>query len=501
MVTSECEPFAKSGGLADVVDALARALGDLGHEVDVYLPRYRDLRPPAPAERSLLTVPLPAPPDAPGARSGAIMEAVEVLTAGADGYRLRLVDHAPSFDRAGYYGEAGADYPDNGARFALLGRAALETIRAEGGGVAVLHGHDWQAGPAVLLRDFAWGSDPVLAGMATVVTCHNLAYHGWVPRERARALGLPAHVGKADGVDLLREEVARADMVNTVSPNYAVESRTPEYGGGLDDVLRARGDTYTGILNGIDSRLWDPETDGTLAERFSSADPAGKLACKRDLASRLGLDDRGGQRGGWGGRGAPIFGMVGRLDPQKGFDLLAGAAQAMLDDGARIVVLGTGDERLVRGLRQLAVRRPGRVAILDRFDRDEARRIYAGSDLLLMPSRFEPCGQSQMIAMRYGTVPVVRSTGGLADTVTDADARPDEGDGFAFVPAEPAALAAAARRAIAAYRDEGRWAALISRAMRRDFSWAASAPHYVDAYEQAIAIRRGSARAAPRRPS
>ncbi len=160
MVTSECEPFAKSGGLADVVDALARALGDLGHDVDVYLPRYRDLRPPAPAKRSLLTVPLPAPPDAPGARSGAIMEAVEVLTAGADGYRLRLVDHAPSFDRAGYYGEAGADYPDNGARFALLGRAALETIRAEGGGVAVLHGHDWQAGPAVLLRDFAWGSDP-----------------------------------------------------------------------------------------------------------------------------------------------------------------------------------------------------------------------------------------------------------------------------------------------------------------------------------------------------
>ncbi len=483
MVSSECEPFAKTGGLADVVDALARALGELGHEVDVYLPRYRGLEPPGPAERTRLEMP------APGVR-GTAAASVDVLSARADGYRLRLVDHPASFDRANYYGE-GSDYPDNGARFALLGRAALETIRAEGGGVAVLHGHDWQAGPAVLLRDHVYGSDPVLDGMATMVTCHNLAYHGWVPRERAAALGLPPGVGKADGVDLLREEVREADMVNTVSPTYAEESRTPEYGAGLDDVLRERGETYVGILNGIDLRLWDPETDEALVERFSTVYLAGKRACKQDLAVRLGVDafPESDGRERWGARGAPLFGLVGRLDPQKGFDLLTGAAEALVRAGGRIVILGTGDARLIRDLRELAERWRDRIVILERFDRDEARRIYAGSDLLLMPSRFEPCGQSQMIAMRYGTIPLVRRTGGLADTVIDADDRPEEGDGFVFTPPDPEALAQAARRAIAAYRDETRWAAIVQRAMDRDFGWTASAPRYLDAYERAIAIR------------
>ncbi len=508
MVSSECEPFAKTGGLADVVDALARALGELGHEVDVYLPRYRGLQPPGSPERSLLTVPQPAPPSASDTQGSTVGEVVEVLTARADGYRLRLVDHAASLDRAGYYGEGGSDYPDNGARFALLGRAALEAIRAEGGGVAVLHGHDWPAGPAVLLRDFAYGADPALTGMATMVTCHNLAYHGWVPREQAWALGLPADVGTADGVDLLREEVARADIVNTVSPNYAAQSmksrvrRWPRRRASPEG-RHVHRDPQWHRLAAV-----GPRDRRGLTERFSSADPAGKLACKRDLAFRLGIDvfpapgdargarddGRSGQGDDWGERGAPLFGMVGRLDPQKGLDLLAGAAETMLEDGARIVVLGTGDGRLVRSLQLLAARRPDRVAILDRFDRDEARRIYAGSDLLLMPSWSEPCGQSQMLAMRYGTIPIVRSTGGLADTVTDADARPDEGDGFVFLPAEPSALAAAARHAIVAYHDECRWRVLVARAMHRDFSWAVSAPRYVEAYERAVAIRLRSER-------
>ena len=504
MVSSECEPFAKTGGLADVVDALARALGGLGHEVDVYLPKYRGLEPPGPVERTLLAVPGREPPGA--GRGGAMADAmVGLLTSRANGYRLRLVDHPWSFDRAAYYGEGGSDYADNGARFALLGRAALEAIRSEGGGVGVLHGHDWQSGPAVLLDQYRYGADPALSGMATVVTCHNLAYHGWVPRERAWALDLPADVGRPDGVDLLREAVARADIVNTVSPTYAEESRTPEYGAGLDDVLRARGDRYTGILNGIDRRLWDPETDEALPARFSAADRAGKADCKRELCERLGIDavaaggtaTADGLPGAtaWGERGAPLFGMVGRLDPQKGFDLLTGAADSLLRDGARLVILGTGDERLVAGLRDTAARWPGRVVILERFDRDEARRVYAASDMLLMPSRFEPCGQSQMIAMRYGTIPLVRRTGGLADTVRDADEDVSAGDGFVFGAADPSALAAAASRAVAAYRVAPRWHAIMARAMARDFSWDASAPRYVEAYERAIAIR-DAARAA-----
>lgn len=489
MVSSECEPFAKTGGLADVVDALSRALGELGHEVDVYLPRYRGLEPPAGSVRTTLAVPVARAPAVQAVERGPDDTAVvELLTGRANGYRLRLVDHPASFDRAGYYGEAGADYADNGARFALLGRAALEAIRADGGGVSVLHGHDWQAGPALLLRDLRFADEPAFEGMATVETCHNLAYHGWVPRERAWALDVPSTVGKHDGVDLLREAVSRADIVNTVSPTYARESLGEEYGAGLDDIFRARRETYLGILNGIDPRLWNPETDDALPARFTAADLSGKAEDKRELCARLRLDAAGA-----GERGAPLFGLVGRLDPQKGFDLLAGAAEAMLADGARMVILGTGDDRLIAGLRETSERWPGRVAILEKFDRDEARRVYAASDLLLMPSRFEPCGQSQMIAMRYGTIPVVRKTGGLADTVVDADARPDQGDGFVFEPADPAALAGAARRAIAAYGDEARWRKIVARAMSRDFSWTTSAPRYVDAYERAIAIRRGKA--------
>ena len=486
MIASECEPFAKTGGLADVVDALSRALGGLGHEVDVYLPLYRGVRPPGgPLERKTLAVPLPAEPAAPRASADA-STSVDVVTGGADGYRIRLVDHPASFDRPDYYVESpGHDYPDNGARFALLGRTALEMIRAEARPVDVLHGHDWQAGPAILSLASRYAGDPAFAGTATIETVHNLAFHGWQPRARAWQLDLPAGAGTADGVDLLGEAIARAGMANTVSPTYAVESRTPEFGAGLDGVLRARGDRYIGILNGIDPDLWDPATDPALPARFTAADPAGKAACRADLAARHGLDLQDA--------GTPLFGMVGRLDPQKGFDLLTAAAPALVGIGARLLVLGTGDATLVQGLRAAGAATPGRIAIVERFDRDEARRIYAGSDVLLMPSRFEPSGQSQMIALRYGTVPLVRRTGGLADSIVDADADPARGNGFAFGPAQPGALADAARRTIAAYRDRPRWRDLVRRGMAEDFSWSRSVRAYVAAYERAIAIRRQAA--------
>ncbi len=470
MVSAECEPFAKTGGLADVVDALARALGGLGHDVDVFLPRYRGLDPVAGSER--MSVELP---------SGA----AGVWTGQADGYRIRLVDHPASFDRAGYYGEDGADYPDNGARFALLGHAALAALTVDDAPVDVVHGHDWQAGPVLLSMARVPQTGP-LATTATMLTCHNLAYHGWVPRDRVAGLGLgeaaAARLGKPDGIDLLREAIRATDVVNTVSPTYARESRTPEYGAGLDDALRARGDRYLGILNGIDTGVWDPATDAALPAGYSREDVDGKAACRADLCARHGLDP-----------GGPIFGVVGRLDPMKGFDLVAAAAPALLEMGARIIVLGTGDERLVRDLAALAADRPDRVVVLERFDRDEARRIYAGSDAFVMPSRFEPSGQGQLIALRYGTVPLVRHTGGLADTVfdADADAGPDPGNGFVFGPAEPAALAAAARRLVARYADPERWRELMLRCMSEDHSWAGPARRYEAAYHLAIdSVRR-----------
>jgi len=497
MVASECEPFAKTGGLADVVDALARALGRAGHEVDVYIPLYRGLVPPAgPLERTVLALPEPQPPAVAGVIGGDGSTIVELVTGQADGYRIRLVDHPFSFDRPDYYVEGGRDYPDNGARFSILGRACLETIRREGRRVHVLHGHDWEAAPAILSLGSRYAADPTVSPIATVLTAHNLAYHGWIAADRAWSLDLLPDAGYPEGVDLLREAVGRADVVTTVSPTFAAESRTAEYGSGTDDLLRALGDRYVGILNGIDRGLWDPATDSDLPRTFSAADPSNKAFDKIDLAGRLGVDllappDRE-PRATWGPRGAPVFGMVGRLDPQKGFDMLAEAAGRLVTLGARLIVLGTGDHRLVEGLHRVAAERPGRIVVLDRFDRIEARRIYAGADVLLMPSRFEPCGQSQMIAMRYGTLPLVRRTGGLADTVVDADASPGNGTGFAFDEARPEALVDAARRTIAAYRDEPRWLELRARAMSMDFSWARAVPAYEAAYRRAIALRSGS---------
>ena len=469
MVASECEPFAKTGGLADVVDALSRALGTLGHEVDVYLPRYRGVDPPGSAQGLPLVVP-----------TGTGEVAVTLLTSQAAGYRLRLVDHPPSFDRSDFYVADGTDYPDNGARFALLGRAAIETMRAERRPVEILHGHDWEAAPALLLLRHRYSADQIVGGIATVLTCHNLAYHGWVPRNQvAGQLDLPPEVGKQEGVDLLREGILAADIVNTVSPTFARESLTPEFGAGVYDVLRSLGDRYLGIINGVDTELWNPATDSALPARYSAVDMYGKRRCRSALCAELGIDP-----------GGPLLGMVGRLDPQKGFDLLAAAAPSLLDAGARICVLGTGDHRLIGRLSELASDRPTQLAVLDRFDRDLARRIYAGADIFLMPSRFEPCGQGQMIALRYGTIPVVRETGGLADTIFDADEDPEAGNGFSFGPADPDALADACRRAMSARADSDRWRGLQRRAMAADHSWRGPAREYASAYRRAIDLAR-----------
>mgnify|MGYP001828180176 FL=1 len=475
MVASECEPWAKTGGLADVVDALSRALAipdpaGPGHEVDVYLPWYRGLTPPADLVPLELRVPAGSPDGEPA------HETVTLWSGEADGYRLRLVEHAPSFDRDSYYMAGSTDYRDNPARFTLLGRAALEAIRAEARPVDVIHGHDWQAGPALLSLRHRYAGDPLLSRAATMLTCHNLAYHGWTFRADAWQLDLPERVGKHDGVDLLREAIKTADMVNTVSPNYARESLTPEFGAGLDDALRDRGDRYIGIINGIDTGLWDPSTDPTLVAPYDSSDVAPKALTRADLMERNGLDP-----------GGPLLGLIGRLDPQKGFDLVTGAAPELVAMGARLIVLGTGHEQLVAGLVELSEQHPGRIAVLERFDRDEARCIYAGADLFLMPSRFEPCGQGQLIAMRYATPPVVRHSGGLADTVIDADVDPARGTGFVFGPATPEALVDAVRRALAALADEARFRHIQANAMARDNSWRVPAAEYEAAYRRAIA--------------
>jgi len=497
-IAAECEPWAKTGGLADVVDALARALGRLGGDViepiDVFLPRYAGMA--SGGAGSGGASPASAPPGATGreirlrvpdplAADGTTE--VGIVDLSGDGYRVRLVDHPPAFDRPGIYGDADGDYPDNAWRFGLFCRAALEMLRVERRRVDVLHLHDWHAVPALLARDRWYRDDPVIDPAAVLLTVHNLAYHGWTPRDRLPQLGLvPGDrivAADAAGIDLLWAGIERAELVNTVSPGFAAEALTPEYGRGLDGVLRARGDRFFGIQNGLDTEAWDPAIDADIAAPYSRVDRTGKATCRRDLLARVGLDpdDPG-----------PVLAMIGRLDPQKGFDLLADAAPTLIERGARLVVLGAGDGGVVDGLRRLEAARPDRVVLIEAFDRLLARRIYAGADLLAMPSRFEPSGLAQLIALRYGTPPIVRRTGGLRDTVVDEYVNPGRGTGFAFDYPTVDGLVWAAEQALAAFADRRRWAGIVERGMAADFGWErGSAPRYVEAYRRAMAIRAG----------
>ena len=483
MLAAECEPWAKTGGLADVVDALARSLGrlpdagaGLATPVDVFLPRYRSVPVPASAEQEPpLWIENPA-------IGGEPLE-VHVVNVEADGYWLRLIDVPSAFDRDAFY-----DHPDDPWRFAVFCRAALAVMRRDELAIDVLHIHDWHTGPVLLERvrmDAA--GDPFFARTAVMLTLHNLAYHGWVPLPQFFQLGVTAGTALAganpDGLDLLLTAIDGADLINTVSPGFAAEALTPAFGMGLDHALAGKGDRFFGILNGLDTGLWNPATDTLIATQYERDAIVGKAACRADLLTRVGFDpaDDG-----------LVAGMIGRMDPQKGFDLLADGAADLLAAGVRIVVQGSGHASLADPFRALAAANPGRVALIERFDREMARRIYAGSDVFLMPSRFEPCGQGQMIALRYGTPPVVRRTGGLADSVVDADAYQGSGTGFVFDEASPAALVASVLRAarMRAHAPAA-WGALLRRSMSQDFGWdTGSAPQYLAAYRRAAGLRR-----------
>jgi starch synthase len=478
-IAAECEPWAKTGGLGDVVDALARAIGRIGGSddpVDVFLPRYASVpvpEPVRPARRVLIRDPR--------ARSG--RAGVGIIDVDGDGYRLRLVDHPAAFDRPALYG-----YDDDPWRFAILCEAALRTIADEGAMVDILHLHDWHTGPAAILRETRYATDPVVSRAAIVMTIHNLAYQGWVLATTMGELGLGRGSvlggSSVSGVNLLRSGIEIAERVNTVSPTFARESLTPAVGFGLETALAARGRSYSGILNGLDTELWDPATDSIQAARYDAADTSGKGRCRADLLTRCEMDptDTG-----------MVAGAIGRFDPQKGFDLIAGAARAIIDAGVRLIVQGAGSDEVALPLRRLAAEAPDRFVLIERFDREMARRIYAGSDAFLMPSRFEPCGQGQMIAMRYGTPPIVHRTGGLADTVIDEATRPGEGTGFVFEHPTVEGLAWAIGQAVAV-RQRGRtarWRGLVARAMAVDHDWrTGAAPAYLALYERAMADRR-----------
>jgi starch synthase len=473
LIGSEAQPFAKTGGLADVLGALPPALQRLGWNATLVIPRYRGV-----AAGSLRDT---FPVNVGGyARNAAFYEAP--LDGGATAL---LVDCPDLYDRDGIYGAGAGDYADSPRRFAFLARAALEYVARRGIRPSVVHAHDWQGGLVPVYLKTLYAAHPVLGGTPSVFTIHNLAYQGlydsdWLPR---LDLGWDQftvdHLEFYGQISLLKGGINDATTITTVSRRYAQEIQTAAFGFGFDGILRARAADLVGILNGIDADEWNPARDPFLPAPFDAADRSGKRAAKAEALARYGLaaDAAAMKR--------PLIGMVSRMVDQKGFDLIAAVADDLTRLDAAFVVLGTGDARYQDMWRALAARYPDRIGARIGFDESLAHLIEGGADLFLMPSRFEPCGLNQMYSMRYGTIPVVHGVGGLADTVVDYAQK--GATGFVFSEYTPRALLDALNRALIIVGDEGKRAALQAAGMGQDFSWDRSALEYVKIYERALA--------------
>ena len=518
-VASEVVPFAKTGGLADVAGALPKALAQLGHEVRIILPRYRaaDIR----TFKLKKAVARCAVPVGTTTVDVAVFEATLPNTS----ITTYFLDHPPWFDRDGLYQDHGADFPDNLERFSGFSQAVLHVIPKLGWRPEVVHCHDWQTALVcahlALTQATDRGSTPLTTtlskrpstslgtvlskaagrvegrseskgrfwqSVATVLTVHNLAYQGLFPKDAWPLTNLPAHAFGIEGLEFygqincLKGGLVYADGLTTVSPTYAKEIQSPEFGCGLEGVLASRREDLAGILNGIDPEEWNPRSDAHLPARYGPAELAGKSLCKLSLQHQQKLPERH----------VLLIGMIQRLAEQKGMDLFAQAAEELLKLPLQIVILGTGEPKYHDAVTDVARRYPDRLSVNLRFDNALAHQIEAGCDAFLMPSRFEPCGLNQMYSMRYGTVPIVRRVGGLADTVVDvspATLEAGSATGFVFEEYSADALLHAVKRAVAAFRDHELWERLIRIGMQQDFSWNRSAREYVQVYERALAKR------------
>jgi starch synthase len=474
--SAELYPWVKSGGLGDVAAALPPALAALGIDARLLLPGFPGFLDAFAGitDAARLHTPFAA-------------ERVRVGLARVPGSTCSayLVDQPAFYDRPGnpYAGPDGRDWPDNHRRFGLFGWIAAELARGAHSGWRpdILHVHDWHPAlaPAYLM------GRPAADRVSTVFTIHNLAYQGLFPAAMLSELALPASFFSIDGVEFngqvsfIKAGLFYADRLTTVSPTYAREIQTPAFGCGLDGLLRTRADALTGILNGVDPRVWDPMHDPVLPRPYSLKDAeSGKRVAKNTLQRRLGLDDR---------KDAPLFGVVSRLTPQKGLDLLLPCLPEIVADGGRIAILGSGDGDLERGFAAAAAAHTGEIAVEIGYDEELSHLIIAGADVVLVPSRFEPCGLTQLYALRYGSLPLVRRVGGLADTVVDATAvslAAGSATGFAFGGDSPAELLSAVRRANNLFREPDIWLRMMRRAMTQDFSWGAAARQYAAVYRQ-----------------
>jgi starch synthase len=474
-VASEGLPFAKTGGLADVIEALPKALVAQGHEVAVVLPRYRGITATAVVMPSV-TVPLGGRLRFPSVTDGTII----------GGVRYFFVEDPAFFDRDSLYGGVGGDYPDNAERYSEFSRVAIE-IAKHVWPPDVIHCHDWQAALVPVLLRTSYGDDPLVRDIPVVFTIHNMGYHGLFGRDALDRAGIPAGVFHPGGIEFfgsvnfLKGGLIFSDYLTTVSRKYAQEIQTREYGYGLDGVVRTRADRLVGILNGVDYTLWNPEKDKFIAAKYSAKDLSGKQVCKQALLELFELPA--------GYLAKPVIGIVSRFADQKGFDLIAEKAHELMHEDLLLVVLGSGDRKYEELFRALAAAYPGRVGVKIAYDNAVAHKIEAGADMFLMPSRYEPCGLNQIYSLKYGTVPIVRATGGLDDTIEAFDIEHGTGTGFKFAEYTGTAMIRSVRQALHLFMDERIWRRIQLNGMAKDFSWKSSAVEYVKVYTAARTAR------------
>ena len=472
---SECVPFSKTGGLADVVGAIPRALVSLGHKVSVYTPLYRNVK----LERPRMAVRSITVPFDDQYRFCSIIDGGQL-----DGVQFYFVDYPAYFDRDALYGTPIGDYHDNAERFALFCRAVLEASKILGV-PEIFHCHDWQSALIPVLLRTLYEEDPAFERVNSVFSIHNMGYQGLFPAEILPLLMLPWDLytltkmefyGK---VNFLKGALVYADFITTVSRRYALEIQTAEYGFGLEGVLRARSGTVTGITNGVDYTEWSPEHDRFIAAPYSADDLTQKIQDKTDLLREFGLSSTK----------LPVIGVVSRFASQKGFDLIQQVADRMAFEDAVYVVLGAGDKTYEDLLRRLNKQYPNKFAVRVAYDNALAHKIEAGSDIFLMPSRYEPCGLNQIYSLKYGTVPIVRATGGLDDTIEQWDPLTKKGTGFKFTAYSGEEMLTTIRTALEVFKDKAAWQQLMRNGMAKDFSWLTAAKEYVRVYEKARQVR------------
>lgn len=477
---SECVPYVKTGGLADVVGAVPREIVRLGHRVTVYLPYYRKIRERAPEKKAAirsLTIPFQF-----------YNRFAAILDGGVhDGVQFYFVDCPELFDRGELYSTPTGDYPDNWERFGLFSRAVLEATK-QLGVPDVFHVHDWQTAMIPVYLRTVYYLDPDLRNTGTVLTIHNAGYQGLFPPQTTERLLLPWEIFTMDRVEhfdtfnYLKGGIVYADAITTVSRKYAEEIQTPEFGEGLDGVLRKRAADLHGILNGVDYKEWDPATDHNIAAHYTPENLGGKKECRRDLLHAFGAEDVADE--------TPVLGIVSRFATQKGFDLIEEIAPKLLAGDVYLIAIGTGEPYYEELFRTIQDEYRGKASIKIVYDGTLAHKVEAGADIFLMPSRYEPCGLNQIYSMKYGTVPVVHATGGLDDTVDEWDKALQTGSGFKFMNHTAEDFYEALQRALEVFRtDKESWTKIMRNGMAKSYTWAKPAEQYVEVYRD-VAQRR-----------